>query len=539
MTGSSVEFITVGHAGMKCEVTTPSGRTLLAEGDLKTPEPTVSGSTELTTNRTLVNNLWAYAQHEKWSRRLRTPEKVEAHAAEAAAHRKVAARLADLLEDVSAEQRRGWCSSCISHTSHAKVKQAGLRMPTYICGDCGSPTTACAAPTCPNMAIRPLKVVKAPRYCAEHRHDITGFEKASRRLKDLEDANELLVFDKKNLARGTKTLVAAIPAAGAVATGAVFMAPAIGGAIGVVAGGYSGAAATSYGLALLGGGSIAAGGLGVAGGTAAIGIGGGLLGGGLGSLVMTAYAKDDSSFRIQKLQDGSGIPVVIAAGFLNEGRSPWVEWKPLVTSAYPDSPVYLVHWGSSELKRLAGLLNPGLKSGGAAAAAKVAAKATKLGAKKFGPAALALAGADLAKNPWHVAKSRADKTGVVLGDLLSRSDAETFVLIGHSLGARVMVVAAQTLGATGLSKIDTVHLLGGAIAAKGKWRTLNDAVTNAVYNYHSTNDAVLKNLYRIAQAGSTPIGLRGFRTSFPRIKDRDVTKRVGGHSEYVRNVKLA
>ncbi|WP_223110976.1 MULTISPECIES: DUF726 domain-containing protein [Aeromicrobium] len=514
---------------------------MILEGDLDTVEPEISGAIELTANPALVRNAWAYAKHHKLSRRMRKPEKVEAHLKESKAHHKVAAHIADLIETQTSSVRKGWCSSCISLTTHAKSKGDFGRLPAYLCGSCGSPTVVCAAPPCSNMAVRSFKMVKTPRYCAEHRHDITGFEKASSGFSDLADANEFLTFDKPNLSRGTKTLAMAIPAAGAVATGAVFMAPAIGGAIGVFAGGYSGAAATSYGLALLGGGSIASGGLGVAGGTAAIGIGGGILGGGLGSMVTTAYARDDKSFNIQKLREGAGIPVVIAAGFMNEGKSPWVEWKPMVRARYPDSPVYLVNWGSSELKKLSGLISPTLGKGGAAVVgSKFAAKATKLGAKKIGPSAAALLVADVAKNPWHVAKSRADKTGVVLGDLLTRTDADAFVLIGHSLGARVMVVAAQTVAAGSSNpKIETIHLLGGAIAAKGNWRSLNDAVTKSVYNYHSSNDLVLKNMYRIAQAGSTPIGLRGFRTSFPKIRDRDVSKRVDGHRQYIQNITLA
>lgn len=123
-------------------------------------------------------------------------------------------------------------------------------------------------------------------------------------------------------------------------------AEAIGGAIGSVVGGYSGAAATSYGLALLGGGSIAAGGLGVAGGTLVVTALGGALGGALGASVANAYLREDRSFRIDRLQVGSGVPVVICDGFLSESETGWGEWEQIVTRRYPDSPVYRVHWGS-------------------------------------------------------------------------------------------------------------------------------------------------------------------------------------------------
>ncbi len=71
-----------------------------------------------------------------------------------------------------------------------------------------------------------------------------------------------------------------------------------------------------------------------------------------------------------------------------------------------------------------------------AAIKQAAAIATKAGAKKFGPLAPALLAMDLVKNPWHVAKNRADKTGAILADLIARTEADTYVLIGHSLASR-------------------------------------------------------------------------------------------------------
>ena len=147
--------------------------------------------------------------------------------------------------------------------------------------------------------------------------------------------------------------------------------------------------------------------------------------------------------------------------------------------------------------------------------------------------------ADLVKNPWHTAKVRADSTGVALAGLLARTDADDYILVGHSLGARAMVTAAQTLTTnTEGPKIATVHLLGAAIGAKGDWRGLNDAVTDVVYNYYSANDKVLKNLYTVVQAGSEPAGLRGFGSKFPKIRDRNVSRLVNSHSDYFDTVDL-
>jgi pimeloyl-ACP methyl ester carboxylesterase len=151
-----------------------------------------------------------------------------------------------------------------------------------------------------------------------------------------------------------------------------------------------------------------------------------------------------------------------------------------------------------------------------------------------------LVATDLAKNAWHTAKVRADRTGVALAGLLARTDVKSYILVGHSLGARAMIAAARTLATNPNGpKITTVHLLGAAVGAKGDWRSLNDAVSDAVYNYHSANDKVLRYLYTVVQAGSRPAGLRGFRSKFPKIKDRNVSRLVASHSGYCHHINLA
>src|SRR5690606_23816990 len=193
---------------------------------------------------------------------------------------------------------------------------------------------------------------------------------------------------------------------------AMLAAPAIGGAIGSLGmfGGFSGAAATSHGLALLGGGSLAAGGLGVAGGTTVVTAVGGAVGGTLGASVSNAYLREDKSFRIELLRPGKGgVPVLVANGFLTEGRvEKWGGWKLIVNERYPDSPVYRVWWGAKELRDF-GVLGAGAigKAGGIAAAKVAAAAGTRAGARFLGNiVGPALIASDLAKSPWHVAKSR-------------------------------------------------------------------------------------------------------------------------------------
>jgi pimeloyl-ACP methyl ester carboxylesterase len=174
-----------------------------------------------------------------------------------------------------------------------------------------------------------------------------------------------------------------------------------------------------------------------------------------------------------------------------------------------------------------------------AALKNAALSATKAGGKKLGPLGPALLAADLAKNPWHVAKNRADKTGVVLADLLARTDQGSYVLVGHSLGARVMVVAAQTLGTKADGpRVEAAHLTGAAIGAKSDWDTLTARVNDAVYNYYSSNDTVLKYLYSVAMGGQRAAGLIGF-TPIPRkLTNIDVSAAVERHSDYYTKIQL-
>ena len=129
-------------------------------------------------------------------------------------------------------------------------------------------------------------------------------------------------------------------------------------------------------------------------------------------------------------------------------------------------------------------------------------KASKTAAKKVPFLGGALTAAEVAKNPWHTAVVRADKTGVLLAGILARTEIDRCILVGHSLGGRAMITAAESLGTDpDAPRIQTLHTLGAAEGKKGDWRPLNDAVEDAVHNYFSRNDKVLELAYRTAQAG--------------------------------------
>lgn len=524
---------------IQCNVVSPRGYKVTLSGSNTDSEPVV-GEGILGKNRSLVTNAWAFALARYAAVTLPDEDLQKAADKRAQAFKKVAAWIAEVAEDLTDEEKYGWCSSCFGKHAHRKASRSLGQLSTYVCGGCGSPTASCASPTCKHMAVKEGGARRSQRYCAEHRHEIPGFAKADRMMADLNDYEEFLKYDKPNLARTVKVVGLAGVGLAAAAPFALFAAPAIGGAAGALIGGYSGVAATNFGLALLGGGAVAAGGLGMAGGTAVITALGAALGGALGASVMNAYVREDKSFHIEMLQGGPGVAVIVCNGFLSESGVGWGEWRDIIKERYADSPVYRVHWGARELKHLAFLGGGGVaKAFGGAALKDAATRAAKAGAKRLGPIAPALVAADLAKNPWHVAKNRAEKTGVILADLLARTGEDSYVLVGHSLGARAMVVAAQAMASKKDGpRVQAMHLLGAAIGGKSDWSTLTAAVDDAVYNYHSANDGVLKYAYAASQPGEKAAGYMGFKPADKKLLNIDVSGQVKGHSEYPRTVRL-
>lgn len=543
----SYQFVPVGVAGFRCTIVSSekgaSRHIELTVDDVVTDaEPTLTGDEEFIANDSLRENLLNYGVNEFGARAAQDEEQRKAFAKAAERNAKVALQLAEFMHFGSYQTRRGWCSCCFVETIHREV-DGSFSPAVFLCSGCGAATTPCFAAGCRYMARRHHFSVGLAAFCGEHRHEIRSFERANERYASLDAIDDLRTFDAPNLARLTTTVLVAGVGAAVVAPMVFFAAPAIGGALGasgLIGPALSGAAASSHGLAVLGGGSLAAGGLGMAGGTAVVTASGGALGSALGAVTATAYLEDDTSFKIEKLKDGVGSPVLVASGFMTEKQTAWHDWQRITVSRYPDNPVYRVHWGARELAAfgvMAGLA--GAKVAAGAVLKTFAMQAWKQGAKIIPPLGAALVAADVAKNPWTVAKSRAEQTAAVLADLLARVDGESFILIGHSLGARVMLATAELLATkSGGPRLEDVHLLGAAVGVGGDWKRLNDSVSGTVFNYHSSKDQVLAKVYPTAELGKKAVGMAGFSTAFPNIVDVDVSDDVATHFRYHDFVQL-
>lgn len=533
-TATPLTFTTGQGPELSATLTTPKGYALTVSGALEDAVPEVSGSPHLSANKTLLTNLWSYGLFTKRYRRARAADKREMYERNARAHRKIAVRIGTLLDYGASTRKTAWCSACYTKSEHARLLLPAGSLPCYLCQACGSPTLTCLAPGCPHMASRGRSRAGVPRYCAQHRHEMPSFERSSDAITDLEEWKTLFEFESPNLQRIGTLATTSVLAAATLTPLALAAAPAIGGAVGTLIGGYAGAAAVNWGLAAIGGGAIASGGLGMAGGTMIITATGSALGAGLGMSVANAYVSDDKSFRIEKVQDGEGPAVLVANGFLTTGKDTWERWRHLLEAQYSSSPVYRVHWGAKELKNFGSMIGG---QGGARAAmhavGNAAKGASRAAAKKLGPLGAPLAAHSVATNPWTTARNRADRTGVALATILARTDSQDFTLVGHSLGARVMVRAAQALATyPARPTIRTMHLLGAAAPSKENWESLSHAVSGHVYNYHSRNDPILKWLYTAAELGQKPAGLVGFKGAMKNMDNRDLSTRVKDHGDY-------
>lgn len=534
-----LNYTPIQRTGFRCELSIDDDAVFVLERAPDDSGDRITGDTAFTTNPALIDLVTGYGADENFSRRTRKPGETERLREQSADLQEDAEFLAGLISTLSDVTEYGWCSACFAHATHRRAGAHRLRVDAFVCDACGAATKKCTVTRCPNFAVRSSSRF-ALRTCAEHSHAIPSFERADEHLPDFAAVADWLTPTRRNAKRTLLKAGAFVGTAALTAPLALLAAPAIGGIVGAWGTGLSGAAATSHGLAILGGGSIAAGGMGVAGGTAVVTAVGSSLLGAKGVAVASAYTSDDKSFEFQLVRDGEGPTVIFATGFLTEGAEPWDEWRPMIEQRLPDARVYRLRWGAKELSDLASMAS---RNGGInvarSKAASLGAKATKLAPKAFGALAAADAATDVARNPWHVARRRAQMTGAALASIIGHVDESPVVLMGHSLGGLVMASASDALGGGDLApRVSEMHLLGAAVDNDRELANIAAAVGGTVFNYWSSNDKVLGVAYRAAQANQKAAGATGFTQRRPGVKNVDVSKKVDGHTAYVPNVKL-
>jgi pimeloyl-ACP methyl ester carboxylesterase len=254
---------------------------------------------------------------------------------------------------------------------------------------------------------------------------------------------------------------------------------------------------------------------------------------------------NDDGVTIQQLRLGTGATVLLANGFGSQSLTGWDRWQRAVNEAFPGQSVFRIRWEAQLLKSL-DQLYAALETGGDLNKILSEAKRQVLGPIEALLAgkkpAMPLAGIVVeAPSKWIAAKQRATETGIALAEALAVSGSdEKYILLGFSLGARVMATAALKLAELGvIDKLESVHLVGGALNQSEAWLPIADATEQGVWNYFSRNDSVLSMLYRTAEVGAVPVGLSGFKLDSVKIHDVDVSDAVFTHRGYLGAISFA
>lgn len=394
------------------------------------------------------------------------------------------------------------------------------------------------------MVVKPdggaERVEQHDQFCAEHRHAVRNFENLEARLKSPDQYRDIYDFRVSDLAKHSKTAFFTL---GGLAIGGplgLAAAPAIGGVLGSSFLGLSGAAAASAGLATIGGGSLAAGGLGMAGDLAIISAVGSAVGGKLGAYVAGQYLSEVKEFDLYKVRAGKRPAVITVNGFLSQRGEAHETWTAGIDKHYPGHEWYHVEWEAKNLASLGSLCVAGASTEALRAILMQAAKlASKQAAKKLGGPATVAQLLTLSTNPWHVALVKAEKTGTLLADILQRCDRQRFVLLGHSLGARVVYSCMQTLATTDRKRIAGVHLFGGAVHNDaGYWKAASRSLAPkaTIHNYHSDADLVLRHFYSIGTFfQSDPIGRHPIHR-VAGVSNHNFRSKGIGHMDYKRRL---
>lgn len=331
--------------------------------------------------------------------------------------------------------------------------------------------------------------------------------------------------------------------AGAVAIGVTggLAAPLVASAIGTVMGGIGlGATAAAGLLGTLGGSGVVVGSL------------FGAYGYGMGGRMMEKYAREVEDFAFLEMRRwqrrgtrGGGeqsrseakgeerrLRVTVGvSGWLGEEKDVVKPWRSLGRQ----SEVFALRWELEALIEMGKSLESMVSSVAWTVATREIIVRTAFASLMFAMWPIALAG--IVDNPFSVAKSRADKAGLVLADaLINKAQGERPVtLIGYSMGARLIYSCLTSLAecrAFGL--VESVVLIGTPAPSDASvWRAIRSVVAGRLVNVYSEKDFVLAYLYRTS---SIQFGVAGLEEveNVKGVENVDVTAIVSGHMRYPR-----
>ncbi|KAI8949529.1 DUF726-domain-containing protein [Xylaria longipes] len=315
--------------------------------------------------------------------------------------------------------------------------------------------------------------------------------------------------------------------------------PLVAAGIGTVFGGIG--VSTSVTATLLGG-------IGAANSTVPVGTLFGLYGARQGGKTMDAYAKDIQDFALipmhgstqSELLDPKDIPAEDRRMRVTIGISGWTTeendfqypWKAFGKS----NEVYALRWELEALSKVGAALQTVMKSTSWSAAKKDTAGRNVFTSLKtsYWPETLIKA-SKVMDNPWTVAMVRAEKTGLVLAEILTNKvQGERAVsLVGYGLGARVIYACLTSLSekrAFGI--VENVVLFGAPCPSEIRvWAAMKSIVMGRLINVYSKNDYLLGFLYRTCAWNFGIAGLQPIE-GVPRVENVDLSDAISNHLDY-------
>ena len=411
-----------------------------------------------------------------------------------------------------------YCSWCLEAISPQILDQNTLFRSTYKCSNpyCREIIVECIF--CKNMARGGKN--SNDSICLVHSGDIPNFDKLSVNLTDISNYKDIFERDSINVKRVIKIgffILGGVSVIGPIAFQAAAAKTFFGSAIGYIQGSYLAGVSTNFITAT-----------------------GAALGGPYGGMLGYSYLGNIDGFDIVKVKEGVGHPVIFINCFLTQESEDLDSWKSQLGTLYPSNPWYCIEWESKRLLNLGTFLTNQIASAvGTQLAINIGGFLAKKMANAVATPGMILSVAGLVDNPWHIAMHKAEMTGLLLSDIFARTQDKKFILMGHSLGARVVFYALRNLASKDKKFIESVHLLGGAVGSENRnndWTACKKSVQYNINNYYSSNDYVLKGMYQLGTLfASSPIGTNKI-TGISGIKNFDVSEFVSGHKEYKNNL---
>lgn len=244
------------------------------------------------------------------------------------------------------------------------------------------------------------------------------------------------------------------------------------------------------------------------------------------------FRDSTDKFKITKHREGKYPAVITISGFLTEDKANYKNWESSITNIYPDREWFHVEWDCKKVPEKAQKIFNKILEIKKTSYFKDSKTVGVLPLNLYSYLSIPYL---LINNWWHLAIRNSKHAGKMLGKRILACPDKEFILIGHSLGARVIFNCLEHIkGSKKETPIKEVHLLGGAVnSRKAKWNKTERTVRDKIYNYYSENDSILKLCYRAAMIDRFPIGLQ--KIDLPYFENIDSSFDISGHSEYTPN----